>query len=79
MGRLLLIEGHGLLTARREVSDMTCVFCSETETIHHLFCLNVFCVIKSIWLDLAEILDLTGCWNYEFVASLWIACIKNMI
>lgn len=72
MGRLLLIEGHGLLTARREVSDMTCVFCSETETIHHLFFLfECCCVAKSIWLALAEILDLTGGWNYEFVASLF--------
>ena len=55
------------LAKRREVSDKTCVFCIGLESVNHLFfdC----CVAKRIWLIVSEILELSGCWNFEFVAT----------
>lgn len=73
---LLLLSKNKLLTRdnlekRRKVEDLTCLFCSETENIHHLFfdC----CVAKRMWSVLADIMSLSGNWDYEHVASLWIA------
>jgi hypothetical protein len=59
------------LAKRREVSNKTCLFCNELETVHHLFfdC----CVAKRIWLILSEFLELSGSWNFEFIATKWVA------
>jgi hypothetical protein len=46
------------LAKRRNVDDKICIFCSEPESIHHLFfdC----CVAKILWTELTEYLDLNG-------------------
>jgi hypothetical protein len=48
---------------RREVSHNTCLFCSEPETIHHLFfgC----CIAQALWAILSDSLDLIGIWSFE--------------
>ena len=73
---LWLLSKNKLLTRtnlakRRKLDDLSCLFCSETEIVHHLFfdC----CVAKCVWSALADILNLSGHWNYEYVASLWLA------
>lgn len=59
------------LARRREVSDKTCVFCNELESVTHLF--FECCVAKRTWFLIAEICDINGDWNYEYVATMWIA------
>ena len=65
------------LAKRRNVDDKSCIFCSEPESIHHLFfdC----CVPKILWSELSQCLDLIGTWSYESVASLWIANKKHLL
>jgi hypothetical protein len=79
---LWLLSKNKLLTRtnlakRRKLEDLSCLFCSETETVHHLFfdC----CVAKGVWSVLADILNLSGNCNYEYVASLWLANKKFML
>jgi len=55
---LWLLSKNKLLTRnnlgkRRELDDLTCLFCSETITIHHLF--FYCCVAKFMWSALADI------------------------
>lgn len=73
---LWLLSKNKLLTRdnllkRRDIDDHTCLFYSEPESINHLFfdC----CVAKRLWTMLGEVLYLRGSWNFEFVASQWIA------
>jgi hypothetical protein len=79
---LWLLSKNKLLTRtnlakRRKLEDLSCLFCSETETVHHLFfdC----CVANGVWSVLADILNLSGNCNYEYVASLWLANKKFML
>jgi hypothetical protein len=79
---LWLLSKNKLLTRtnlakRRKLEDLSCLFCSETETVHHLFfdC----CVANGVWSVLADILNLSGNCNYEYVASLWLANKKIML
>jgi len=58
---LWLLSKNKLLTRdnlakRRNVDDKSCIFCSEPESIHHLFidC----CVAKIMWSELSQCLDL---------------------
>ena len=79
---LWLLSKNKLLTRnnlakRRELDDLTCLFCSETITIHHLF--FYCCVAKCMWSALADILGLSGNWDYECVASLWVPNKKFML
>ena len=63
------------LAKRREVSDKTCLFRSEAESVHHLFfdC----CVAQRIWSMIAEILNLNNNGNFESIATFWIANKKH--
>ena len=65
------------LAKRREVSDKTRLFCSEAECIYHLFfdC----CVAKALWAFLAENIDMSGEWSYEFVATFWLTNKKHLL
>ena len=60
---LWLLSKNKLLTRdnlakRRNVDDKTCVFCSEPESIYHLF---FECrVVKRLWCELSECLSLNG-------------------
>jgi hypothetical protein len=44
------------LAKRREVTDKTCLFCNEPESVKHLF--FECCVAKRIWARIADILNL---------------------
>jgi hypothetical protein len=44
------------LSKRREVSDKTCLFCSEHETAHHLFFFD-YVVARVIWGYVSDILN----------------------
>ena len=59
------------LAKQREVSDKTCLFCNELEYVNHL--LFHCCVARRTWLVIAEVLNLRGNWNFEFLAT-FLAC-----
>jgi hypothetical protein len=58
------------LAKRREVSDKTCLFCNEPESVCHLF--FECCVVNRLWPVIAEILNLRSDWNFEVLATFWI-------
>lgn len=82
---LWLLSKNKLLTRdnlakRRKLEDNTCLFCAETETVHHLF---FGCVVaQQIWVGLAEIDGTDGFRDFESVARFWISdkkhCVMNM-
>lgn len=65
------------LAKRREVTDKTCLFCSEAESVNHLF-FNC-CVAKNIWATIAGILDLRIDWDFEYMATFWLANKKHIL
>jgi predicted GNAT superfamily acetyltransferase len=65
------------LKKRRDVSDPTCLFCSEHESISHLF-FECF-VAVSVWKLVSEVLCVDVDNDYESVAKYWIANKKHMI
>jgi len=56
-----------ILQKRRDVSDPTCLFCSEIETISHLF--FECCVAVNVWRIISEMLSVEMGWNYESVGK----------
>jgi hypothetical protein len=65
------------LAKRKHVEDKTCLFCSEQETVGHLFfgC----CVAKVLWAYLTNIFHVTLGVNYESVARWWVSNKKYKI
>ena len=65
------------LAKRRHVEDITCLFCNEAETVHHLFfgC----CVASVMWRHLSEIFGINLGADYEFVARWWLSNNRNAI
>ena len=65
------------LSKRQHLEDLSCLFCGETETVHHLFfgC----CVTTSMWCHLSESFDTNLGVNFESVARWWISNKKNAI
>jgi hypothetical protein len=58
------------LEKRRELNDKICLFCTEVETVSHLF--YECCVAKRIWEVIAEITDLPLITDFESMAKWWI-------
>jgi hypothetical protein len=58
------------LAKRRQVDDLSCLFCSETESISHLF--FECCVAKVFWQTISEITNVKLGSDFESVAKLWI-------
>jgi hypothetical protein len=58
------------LAKRRVVDDPTCLFCSENETISHLFfhC----CVAQTFWGWVSEIAGVMIGTNFESVGKCWL-------
>ena len=57
------------LAKRRHVEDMTCVFCSELETIQHLF---FDCIVaKKIWAIIAECFNIPIPVSFTSLSSFW--------
>ena len=59
------------LAKRRHVDDTTCLFCSEQETVHHLF--FECCVPKVLWTYISEIFHVALGTDYESIARWWIS------
>ena len=81
---LWLLSNNKILTRmnlakRQHVEDKTCLFCSEQETVGHLFfdC----CVAKVLWahLYLSDIFQITLGVDYESVARWWVSNKKYKI
>jgi hypothetical protein len=62
---------------RREVSHKTCLFCNEPESVNHLF--FECCVAKRIWPVISEVLNLRSIWNFEYMATFWLANKKHLL
>jgi hypothetical protein len=56
------------LIKRKNLEDKTCLFCSETETVHHIF----LSVAKYAWEILSEILNVQIGQDFVSVAKLWL-------
>ena len=57
------------LAKRRQVDDMSCVFCSEPETIQHLF---FDCIVgRHVWDFVADSFNVTAPDSFVLLASFW--------
>jgi hypothetical protein len=58
------------LAKRKNLDDLTCLFCVEAESVHHLFfgC----CIAQNIWETISEITGIVVVRDFESVAELWI-------
>lgn len=62
---------------RRDVTDPTCLFCNELESISHLF---FDCIVAvNVWKAVAEVVDVNISSDYESVARLWVANKKYLV
>jgi hypothetical protein len=58
------------LEKTRELNDKTCLFCTELESVSHLF--YECCVARRIWEVIAEVTDLPLITDFESMAKWWI-------
>jgi hypothetical protein len=64
------------LGKRRQVDDKSCVFCSDEESINHLF---FECVVsKQAWVVVSEVVGFQMGANYESMAKCWL-CNKKYV
>ena len=57
------------LAKRRHVNDMSCVFCSEPETIQHLF---FDCIVaRHAWEVVADSFNISAPESFELLSSFW--------
>ena len=65
------------LSIRREVEDATCLFCSEQETVCHLF---FDCVVaKQLWSYISECFGFNVGMNFESIGSMWLSRKKFIV
>lgn len=63
------------------MDDLSCLFCSEPETVHDLFfdC----CVASVMWLYLSDIFDIQLGLDFESVVRWWICnkkwCVEHVL
>jgi hypothetical protein len=59
-----------LQAKRRALDDMTCLFCTEKESVKHLFfdC----CVAQVLWENISEIIGVAVGTDFESVAKWWL-------
>jgi hypothetical protein len=72
---LLLVANNKILTGgdmskRKPLDDMSCLYCSEAESVNHLFFSR--CVAKCAWEALPEIMKFQTMGDFESVAKLWL-------
>jgi hypothetical protein len=58
------------LERRKNLDDPTCLFCSEKESIHHLFFSYV--VSNRAWEVVSQVIGVQTGWDFESVAQLWL-------
>jgi hypothetical protein len=73
---LWLLSKNKLLTGdnlakRRKLDDQTCLFCSEPESIKHLF--FDYCVVKLLWLEISNIVGKSIGQDFESIARWWVS------
>lgn len=73
---LWLLSNNRLLTRdnlakRRDVSDPSCIFCAEPESITHLF--FSCCVARNIWRTISDLLGFEIGANFKSVALFWVS------
>jgi hypothetical protein len=59
------------LVKRRKVDDETCLFCSEKESVNHVF--FQCCVAKAFWVWISEIAGRNAGTDFELVATCWLS------
>jgi hypothetical protein len=59
------------LMKRKNLDDVTCLFCTELESVRHLF--FECCVAQSIWETISEMLGFQVGSDFESVAKLWLS------
>lgn len=59
------------------MSDKTCLFCTEPESMHHLF--FECCVVKIMWDLCSNIFGLQLVGGFEAVAKWWISRKKHTV
>lgn len=65
------------LAKRRHVDDLTCPFCSENETVHHLF---FECIVaKQVWAFVADCFDHPSISSFDDVSALWHMCKRKPV
>jgi hypothetical protein len=52
------------------VSDKTCLFCSENESVMHMF--FCCCVSQNMWSVISEISDLPIITDFESLGRIWL-------
>ena len=65
------------LAKRQKVDDISCLFCTETETVSHLF--FECCVSTAMWSHLSKIFNKNLGSDFESVARWWTSNKKNAI
>lgn len=71
---LWLLSNHKSLTRtnlakRKHLDDISCLFCAEDETVHHLF---FDCYVSTLmWKHISEIFDIQIGLDFESVARWW--------
>ena len=65
------------LAKRKTLEDISCLFCAEDESVHHLFfgC----CVATLMWKYLYDIFNIQIGVNFESIARWWISNKKNSV
>ena len=63
------------LAKRRTVDDLTCLFCSEDETCHHLF-FDCF-VAKLVWPVISDMCGIRLGDGFDSIAKLWLSNSRN--
>jgi hypothetical protein len=58
------------LSKRKNVDDKSCLFCTENESITHLF--YECCVATNMWKEVAEITNRRVVVDFESMAKLWV-------
>jgi hypothetical protein len=58
------------LSKRKNVEDKSCLFCTENESVTHLF--YECCVAKNMWKEVAEITNRPVVVDFESMAKLWV-------
>jgi hypothetical protein len=64
-----ILTGDNLLK-RKRLDDITCLFCTEPESVRHL--LFDCCVAQSIWGSISEMLGFHVGKDFESIAKLWL-------
>ena len=58
------------LSVRKKLEDVSCLFCTEDESVHHLF---FDCVVsKQIWAIISECLDISIGDKFTSIGTMWL-------